>query len=197
MENDKNIALFIDLDNCNINTMYFDNAIEELKTRGNIVYGKVYGVSDRKHVAIISRANSYGFDTTTPMRVKKRGSKVFDTRIFVDVMDVVYTQNIDAVCVIAAPADMVYLYSKLHRKGISVIALDNADEESREFIDDVIDIGLVDVIKPQRKSAGKNMVGDMILPADKRGAETDGSEDSESLLIDEIQQLLDNAVKNN
>ena len=55
----------------------------------------------------------------------------------------------------------------------------------------------MDVIKPQRKSAGKNMVGDMILPADKRGAETDGSEDSESLLIDEIQQLLDNAVKNN
>ena len=37
MENDKNIALFIDLDNCNINTMYFDNAIEELKIRGNIV----------------------------------------------------------------------------------------------------------------------------------------------------------------
>ncbi len=196
MENDKNIALFIDLDNCNINTTYFENAVEELKLRGNIVYGKVYGVSDRKHVAIISRANSYGFDTTTPMRVKKRGSKVFDPRIFVDVMETVYTQNVNTVCVIAAPADMVYLYSKLHRKGISVIALDNADEESREFIDDVIDIGIVDVLKAPRKSSGKYTVGDMILPADKREAETDYGENTESLLIDEIQQLLDNAVKN-
>lgn len=196
MENDKNIALFIDLDNCNINTTYFENAVEELKLRGNIVYGKVYGVSDRKHVAIISRANSYGFDTTTPMRVKKRGSKVFDPRIFVDVMETVYTQNVNTVCVIAAPTDMVYLYSKLHRKGISVIALDNADEESREFIDDVIDIGIVDVLKAPRKSSGKYTVGDMILPADKREAETDYGENTESLLIDEIQQLLDNAVKN-
>mgnify|MGYP000756919823 FL=1 len=82
------------------------------------------------------------------MRVKKRGSKVFDNRILIDVMDEVLSNgNIDAVCIVAARADMVPLYSRLHKLGVKIVALDNVDDESLAFVDEVLDIGLVDVIK--------------------------------------------------
>ena len=43
---------------------------------------------------------------------------------------------------------MVYLYSKLHLLGVNVVALDNGDEDCLALIDDVLDIGLVETLKP-------------------------------------------------
>ena len=149
MQNEKNIALFIDVDNCGLNTETFNNAIEEVKERGRLVYGKVYGLSDRRHNAIIGIANSMGFDTATVMRNKRRGRRDFDQRMFIDVMETVFNySHIDAVCIISASAEMVYFYSKLHQLGVEVIALDNVDDEAVALIDDVIDIGIIEYLKP-------------------------------------------------
>ena len=127
---------------------HFDNTLFQLNEMGNVVYGKIYGVSDRKHKEIINDINKFGFDMAPVMRVKKRGSKVFDNRILIDVMDEVLSNgNIDAVCIVAARADMVPLYSRLHKLGVKIVALDNVDDESLAFVDEVLDIGLVDVIK--------------------------------------------------
>ena len=143
-----NIALFADADNCGLEYSHFDNTLFQLNEMGNVVYGKIYGVSDRKHKEIINDINKFGFDMALVMRVKKRGSKVFDNRILIDVMDEVLSNgNIDAVCIVAARADMVPLYSRLHKLGVKIVALDNVDDESLAFVDEVLDIGLVDVIK--------------------------------------------------
>ncbi|MEG1706920.1 MAG: hypothetical protein RR291_05450, partial [Clostridia bacterium] len=86
-----------------------------------------------------------------PMRVKKRGVKVFDNRIAIDVVScVLENPNIDAVAVICAPSDMVYLYRKLKAIGVAVIALDNADEYTMALVSEIVDSGIVDVIKPKR-----------------------------------------------
>ena len=61
--------------------------------------------------------------------------------------EVLSNGNIDAVCIVAARADMVPLYSRLHKLGVKIVALDNVDDESLAFVDEVLDIGLVDVIK--------------------------------------------------
>ncbi|MBR5250780.1 MAG: NYN domain-containing protein [Clostridia bacterium] len=149
MQNEINIALFIDVDNCGLTAETFNNAIAEVKERGNLVYGKVYGLSDRKHTSIITTASNLGFDTATVMRNKKRGKKDFDQRIFIDVMETVLNYNhIDTVCIISAPTEMVYFYSKLHQLGVKVIALDNVDDDAVALIDDVIDIGMVEYLKP-------------------------------------------------
>ena len=50
---------------------------------------------------------------------------------------------IDAVCIIAQPTDLVYLYSYLRAHGIKVIAMDNVDDAGCAFIDEVIDLGIV------------------------------------------------------
>ena len=44
-----NIALFADADNCGLEYSHFDNTLFQLNEMGNVVYGKIYGVSDRKH----------------------------------------------------------------------------------------------------------------------------------------------------
>lgn len=165
MQTEKNVALFVDVDNCGLTLDTFNNAIAEAQDRGNLVYGKAYGLSDRRHGAIINVATNFGFDTANVMRNKRRGRKDFDYRMIVDILDTVYSfSHIDTVCIVAAPYDMVYLYSKLHQLGVKVVALDNNDDDCLALIDDVLDIGMVETLKP-------------LAPAKKEVAATEAQEE--------------------
>jgi len=135
----KKIALFVDVDNLVLSNAAFKEIFEEVNASGRVVYGKVYGVIDRKHKSILDVITNYGYDMAPPMRIKKRGSKVFDHRILVDVMEmVVANDKIDTVAIACAPFDLVPLFAKLREYGVSVMTLDNLDGESRFFVDDFI-----------------------------------------------------------
>ena len=153
MLQNKKIAFFIDVDNLVLTSEHYANIMEQLNAMGKILYGKIYGAGERKHKEIYADAAAHNYDTDRQMRVKRRGKRDFDSRIFVDVVDAVAkAPTLDAVCIAAQPTDMVYLYSYLRRRGISVIALDNVDDTSREFIDEFIELGKVEEIKlPQAK----------------------------------------------
>ena len=158
MLRDRNIAFFIDVDNVGLTSENYANVMEQLESMGNILFGKIYGAGERKHKEIFADATLRGYRVERAMRVKRRGRKEFDPRIYVDVVDAVArTPAIDAVCVIAQPTDLVYLYSYLRGRGIKVIALDNADDASCAFIDEVIDLGIVYELKlphiPERPAA--------------------------------------------
>ena len=149
----RNIAFFIDVDNVGLSSEQYANVVEQLSGMGSIVSGKIYGAGERKHKEIYDDADLKGYATARPMRVKRRGRKEFDARIFVDVVDAVSRVSaIDAVCVIAQPTDLVHLYSYLRSHGIKIIALDNADDASCAFIDEVIDLGVVVELKPVKKA---------------------------------------------
>ena len=152
----KTIALFIDVDNCGMQKEHYDNVIEQVAKMGEIVIGKVYGATERKHKQIIVDATNSGYTICLPMRVKKRNSKVFDNRIMCDVVEAILTNNkIDAVAVACGGGDLVYFYRLLKKYGVKVIACDNADDETNALIDEVIDTGIVEKIKlprPQPKS---------------------------------------------
>ena len=152
----RNIAFFIDVDNVGLSSEQYANIVEQLNGMGTIVSGKIYGAGERKHKEIYDDADLKGYATVRPMRVKRRGRKEFDARIFVDAIDAVSRVSaIDAVCVIAQPTDLVHLYSYLRSHGIKIIALDNADDASNAFIDEVIDLGVVVELKPPKKAAAK------------------------------------------
>ena len=152
----RNIAFFIDVDNVGLTSEQYANIIEQLKGMGTILSGKVYGAGDRKHKEIYDDADLRGYTMARPMRIKRRGRKDFDARIFVDVTDAVaHVPAIDAVCIIAEPTDLVHLYSYLRSHGVKVIALDNADAASCALIDEVIDIGAVVELKLPKKPAAK------------------------------------------
>ena len=161
MLHNKKIAFFIDVDNVQLKSEHYANVVEQLNAMGKILYGKIYGAGERKHKEIYADAAAHNYDTDRQMRVKRRGKRDFDSRIFVDVVDAVAkAPTLDAVCIVAQPTDMVYLYSYLRRRGISVIALDNVDEQSREFVDEFVDLGIVEEIKlptskPQKAAPAK------------------------------------------
>ena len=156
MLRDRNIAFFIDVDNVGLTSEQYANIIEQLSGMGTILSGKIYGAGERKHKEIYDDADLRGYATARPMRVKRRGRKEFDARIFVDAVDAVSrVPAIDAVCIVAQPTDLVHLYSYLRSHGIKIIALDNADDASCSFIDEVIDIGVVVELKPPKKPAAK------------------------------------------
>ena len=148
MLKDRHIAFFIDVDNVGLKSDNYFNVIEQLNGMGTILSGKIYGAGERKHKDIFADAQLHGYKVERPMRIKRRGRKEFDSRIFVDVVDAVTrTPAIDAVCIVAQPTDLVYLYSYLRSRGIKVIALDNADDASCSFVDEVVDLGVVFELK--------------------------------------------------
>lgn len=143
MLTDRNIAFFIDVDGLRIKTENYQSAIDQLQSMGTILHGKLYGCGERKHKAICKEAELKGYKMERAKRIKRRGRREFDNRIFVDVVDTVCTTPaVDAVCIASPSCDMVYLYSYLRAKGIKIIALDNVDDAGRAFIDEFLDIGV-------------------------------------------------------
>ena len=161
MLRDRKIALFIDVDNLGLNTEHYENVLKQLEPMGEIVFGAVYGAGERKHRKIIEHAELNGFVVRRVARTKRRGRKNFDNRIVVDAVDAVLSNRaIDTVCVLAQPTDMVYLYGYLRNKGMAIIAADNNnDEASRNFVNEFIDLGVIEVVKlPAKKKAAKPVV---------------------------------------
>lgn len=152
MLTDRNIAFFLDVDGLRLKTEHYEEALNQLENMGTILYGKIYGCGERKHKAICHDADMKGYRLERVKRVKRRGRREFDNRIFVDVVDVVCsTPAIDTVCIVSQPCDMVYLYSYLRGRGIKIIALDNVDDPSHAFIDEIMDLGLIYEIKLPRE----------------------------------------------
>lgn len=162
MLTNKKIAFFMDVDNVAVEKEQFQSALYQLDQAGEVVYGKVYGLTDRKHKEIDCSVLSKGYESCPPMRVKKRGTKVFDNRIVVDIMEKVLQNNtIDTVAIFAAPADLTWLYAKLRSYGISIMALDNNDEENCALVHQLIDIGIVEKLKPLKKSPAPQQIKDV------------------------------------
>ncbi len=142
MLRNKNIAFFIDVDNVDLTTDNYDGILAQLEGMGNILTGKVYGAKERKHKGIYESAQVRGYKVERTMRIKRRGRRDFDSRIFVDVVDAVCkAPAIDAVCIITASCDLVYLYSYLHGKGIKIISSEENEQASAEMVDEIVNLG--------------------------------------------------------
>lgn len=175
----RNIAFFIDVDNMNMSCEHYFNVMQQLQRMGNILFGKVYGVGERKHKEIIADLDAKGFKAERAMRVKHRGKKEFDSRIFVDVVETVCNaRTVDAVCIIAQPTDMVYLYGYLHAHGVKIVACDNGDVISASLVDEIVDLGMVETlvlpVKPpvkQKPASAKKIDNQVKLQEDIKATE--------------------------
>lgn len=146
MLKERNIAFFIDLFNTELSTEHYNNIISQLEDMGQIISGTIYGAAERSHKEVLAQADARGYSVVRGAR--KRGRKVFDNRIIVDVVDKInHSRGIDTVCIVALPADMVYLYAYLRERGIKIISLNNGDENTMALVDDTVDSGKLDTIK--------------------------------------------------
>ena len=195
MLRNKNIAFFIDVDNVDLTTENYDNILAQLEGMGTILTGKVYGAKERKHKGIYESAQVRGFKVERTMRIKRRGRKDFDSRIFVDVVDAVCkAPSIDAVCIITASCDLVYLYSYLHGKGIKIISSPENEDASAELVDEIVDLGRVYQIKiPQSKpktvSKSKTAARPVAVKTVKVEQKAEAKDDNTDELLREIARL--------
>ncbi len=158
MLQNRKIALFVDVANTSMTYTHYESVVEQAQEMGEILFGAVYGATDKRHRAVLHHANKSGFALYMPLRLKKRGNKVFDHRIFVDATEVVCTNPlVDTVVIVSAPHDMVHFYSFLRKRGIAVVACDNADEASMALVSERIDTGVEPTIKlPTKKHSFKH-----------------------------------------
>ena len=189
MLRDRNIAFFIDVDNVGLTSEQYADIIGQLNAMGSILCGKIYGAGERKHKEIYADADLRGYKMERPMRIKRRGRKDFDARIFVDVVEAVNrAPAIDAVCILAQPTDLVYLYSYLHARGIKIVALNNVDSASGAFIDEVVELPAVqEAAKPvAKKQAAKPAE---VAPQNEEDAAPSTGVDRTDELLKEIERL--------
>ncbi len=142
MLRNRKIAVFIDVDNTEMEFVHYKNAMEQIRSMGEIVCATVYGASERKQKGVIDDAKQKGFAIQLPARARRRVRKVFDERIWVDVTDLVaHNANVDTIAIVAYPTDMVYLFSYLRRLGLQVVGCSNLDEASLALVSDVVEVG--------------------------------------------------------
>lgn len=164
MLRNRKIAMFIDVDNTEMDFEQYKSAVDQVASMGEIVCATVYGASERKQKGIIDAAKQSGFSVQLPARMRKRIRKVFDDRIYVDVVDLVaHSANIDTVAVVAYPADMVYLFSYLRRLGLQVVGSDALDEAGLALTSDTVKIENKITEEPKkaakRQTVSKSAVG--------------------------------------
>lgn len=216
MQGNKKIALYADVTGADLTYDNFIHGIANLEQTGEIFCAKIYNASERRHKEILREVAARGYDVAPPQRGKK-APKAFDNRITVDIMeDVLQNTNLDAVAVIAPPADLVYLFRRLRSYNIFIMTLDNGDEETSALVDEFLDIGRVDKLQPARPKQKKPAPGGaQAAPksepnsqepdtqgetTDKTGLEAKAeavqlsqspADDESAELLEEIQKLLD------
>jgi Fe-S-cluster formation regulator IscX/YfhJ len=170
--NDTRIAVLIDADNipsANIKVM-----MEEIAKYGTPTFKRIYGdwtrpnLSGWKNVLLenaIQPIQQYGYTT---------GKNATDSAMIIDAMDILYTERVDAFCIVSSDSDFTRLATRLRESGMTVYGmgekktpnpfivacdkfiyieiLDVQADDSKEFIED--DKGKQQT-KKQRESLNK------------------------------------------
>lgn len=151
MDNQAKIAVFIDIDNCAMTLEQYLNAMSQIKQLGKIIYGRAYGVNERKQPQILTDLVSHGFDIYRPMIEKKPKSRVFDCRIAIDVVEYVITREkiLDAVAILCCSNNPLPLFSKVSSYGVQIIALPSVQGQSNSYITHLIKLDNMFTKPPQ------------------------------------------------
>lgn len=120
MENTNlNIALVIDADN--VSYKYLDILLSELKNFGKLSYKRVYGDFTAPDKQSWKKAvNEYGLIPVQQFSCIT-GKNTTDFALVIDVMDILYSKNVDCVCIVSSDSDFNRLVTRLKENNIFVI----------------------------------------------------------------------------
>ena len=120
MEEQK-IALLIDSDN--ISAKYIKYILDEISQYGIVTYKRIYGdwtspqtTSWKKELLENSINPIQQFSNTT-------GKNATDSALIIDAMDILYTNRVDAFCIVSSDSDFTRLASRLRESGMGVIGM--------------------------------------------------------------------------
>ena len=130
----KNFAIFIDLENTGGKTSTLNRVIEEVKIKGDILIGKVYGYQEAfSGLKEILLSNT--FNVVPSLRYGVNQKNNLDIQLVIDALDVAYTnENIDCFCIVSGDSDYTPLVGKLKSMGKYVLGISRSEVASNIFI---------------------------------------------------------------
>lgn len=189
------IALLIDIDNAKISLPVFNDILQQLRVKGNLIYTKVYGFNERKHIRFDEIIEKYGFDSVPTMRYKKRAKSQLDSRIIIDAVKMFHTMpHIDTFCLVTGDGDLVPLLSYLKSGGKRLLTLKTEVVDGNDHMyDDKITLSIV-YNKPVKLSK-KQLNAKLKALSEKttkimESMDDDDSDKKRDALIAEIEDLL-------
>ncbi len=119
MQENLTIALLIDADN--VSSKYMSKVERELIALGNVTYKRIYGD--------FTEENSRGWKTLVhdyalqPIQQYSyvKGKNATDSRLIIDAMDILYSDTVNAVCIMSSDSDYTTLAKRLKESNIYVI----------------------------------------------------------------------------
>lgn len=120
MENyDYTIALLIDTEN--VSGKYLTALKEELNVLGKVTYFRMYGdfTSNTSH-SWKTLVNDYAI-TPIQQYCYTTGKNASDSKLIIDAMDILYSGNVDAFCIMSSDSDYTGLVKRLKESNIFVI----------------------------------------------------------------------------
>lgn len=121
MENDKKIAVLIDADN--VSDKYIKYILDEVSNHGIPTYKRIYGDWTKPQLASwktvllnysITPIQQYSYTT---------GKNATDAALIIDAMDILYSHNVDAFCIVSSDSDFTRLAARLREAGMYVIGM--------------------------------------------------------------------------
>ena len=121
MENDKRIAVLIDADN--VSDKYIKAVLDEISNHGTPTYKRIYGDWTKPQLA--SWKNVLLTNSITPIQQYSytTGKNATDAALIIDAMDILYSGNVDAFCIVSSDSDFTRLAARLRESGMFVMGM--------------------------------------------------------------------------
>lgn len=118
-EKNYTIALLIDTDN--VSSKYMRALYDELIALGKITYKRMYGdFTVPNAVGWKKLVNEFAI-TPVQQYTYTKGKNATDFRIIIDAMDILYTKNVDAFCIMSSDSDYTGLAKRLKESNMFII----------------------------------------------------------------------------
>ena len=127
-------AVFVDLENCGAKVDTLNNILEKVKIRGDILFGKVYGYTDRfSDLKEILLSNT--FVVVPSLRYGAAQKNNADIQLVIDALKTAYSNPlIDSFCIVSGDSDYVPLVGTLKSMGKFVLGISRSEVASSIFI---------------------------------------------------------------
>ena len=127
-------AVFVDLENCGAKVDTLNNILEKVKIRGDILFGKVYGYTDRfSDLKEILLSNT--FVVVPSLRYGAAQKNNADIQLVIDALKTAYSNPlIDSFCIVSGDSDYVPLVGTLKSMGKFVLGISRSEVASTIFI---------------------------------------------------------------
>ena len=125
IESSRKIALVIDAENTSVK--YLDDILMELRDYGIVTYKRMYGDFTDDY---LKSWNIKAMEHAIVPIQQPRYSKVknaADIMMVIDVMDILYTGNVDGFCIVSSDSDFTRLVNRLREGGMMVIGMGRSD----------------------------------------------------------------------